>query len=31
MDAEILDLQSKITKLESDLEKVARNLPPNVL
>jgi Skp family chaperone for outer membrane proteins len=31
MDAEISDLQSKITKLESDLVKVARNLPPNVL
>ena len=31
MDAEISDLQSNIKKLESDLEKVPRNLPPNVL
>jgi Skp family chaperone for outer membrane proteins len=31
MDAEISDLQSKITKLEYDLEKVARNFPPKVL
>jgi hypothetical protein len=31
MDAEISDLQGSVRKLESDLEKVPRNPPPNIL